>query len=257
MIFLKLVTFFLIYSFLGWCIESIYKSIGARKLVNSGFLNGPFCPIYGYGAVIMYFFLEKLKGEPVLTFCLGFVILSVWEYFVGVLLEKVFHTKYWDYSHHKYNLQGRVCLTNSIFWGVLSVVFIEFIHPIIENYTFKLDTSVIAYIDIVLLVIILIDTIISILNVISISDSLARVQELNDTIKEKLEELKIKGKNIKDVNIEGLQLTIDKLKKRRNKIILKSYRKAYRLKKAFPTIKSENITAILNQKIENFKKDKK
>ena len=128
---IKIILYFIIYSFLGWVLESVYKSIGQRKLVNSGFLHGPFCPIYGFGAVIMFLFLNKFTNNIVLLFIMGFFILSIWEYIVGFILEKTFNTKYWDYSNNKFNIQGRVCLKNSLFWGALGVIFTTYIHPYI------------------------------------------------------------------------------------------------------------------------------
>ena len=90
---IKIIFYFFMYSLLGWAMESIYLSIGQRRLVNTGFLYGPFCPIYGFGAVVLYVLLIHLQGKPVLIFLAGFFVLSVWEYFVGFLLEKLFKTK--------------------------------------------------------------------------------------------------------------------------------------------------------------------
>ena len=115
----EIATYFILYSFLGWIMESIFRSICERKLINTGFLRGPFCPIYGIGSIIMFLFLENFADSPILLFFIAMVILTIWEYIVGVILEKIFNTKYWDYSDHKFNFQGRICLTNSIYWGVL------------------------------------------------------------------------------------------------------------------------------------------
>lgn len=249
-LFMNLLTYFFIYSFLGWCIESAFKSICEKKLVNSGFLYGPFCPIYGYGAIIMYIFLEDVSSKPFITFCLGFVVLSIWEYAVGVFLEKVFHRKYWDYSKNKFNLQGRVCLLNSIFWGILGVLFIDVIHPFITDLLYKIDYNTILYFDIIIAIIFVIDTIISIISNFSIAEKLKHVEELNDSIKEKLEEIKQKGKNVE----QSLQDTLDDLKEKRAKIIRKSYRQIVRLKKAFPSLKSEEFSKFLSEKKEFFKK---
>ena len=252
---LNLVTYFFIYSFLGWVLESIYKTILLKKTVNSGFLFGPFCPIYGVGAIIMCLFLEEVSYSPFVTFCLGFVVLSFWEYIVGALLEKVFHTKYWDYSNKKFNLQGRVCLINSIFWGILGVMFIDIIHPFIQEEITKVNQNIILYIDIILMITIIIDVAVSIKIGLSIPDKLRSVEELNERIKEKIEEIKLKGKEIEFKN-ESVQLVLEELKQRRNKIIRRSYRYINRLKKAFPTMKSEQISKLLNQKIEFFRKEK-
>ena len=110
----KILFYFAIFSFMGWCLESIYKTIIEKKFINSGFLYGPFCPIYGFGAIIMMNTLGKLPQNPLVIFIAGTIFLTLWEYIVGVILEKIFHTKYWDYSHLKYNFQGRICLKNSI-----------------------------------------------------------------------------------------------------------------------------------------------
>ncbi|MBR3162493.1 MAG: hypothetical protein IKF17_00110 [Clostridia bacterium] len=248
--FINLLTYFLIYSFLGWCIESVFKSFCEKKLVNSGFLYGPFCPIYGYGAIIMYIFLDDVRSKPFITFCLGFVVLSIWEYAVGVFLEKVFHRKYWDYSKNKFNLQGRVCLLNSIFWGVLGVLFIDIIHPFVTSLLSNISYTTIIYCDICLVVAIAIDTIVSISNNFSIATQLKRVEELNNSIKEKIEEIKNKGKNVE----KSLQDTLEELKNKRAKIIRKSYRQIVRLKRAFPSLKSEEFTKFLSDKKDFFKK---
>ena len=131
--FFSMLTYFIIYSILGWILESVFRSICEKKLINTGFLKGPFCPIYGIGAIIMITLLSGIKDAPVLLFLISFIVLTIWEYLVGVLLEKLFKTKYWDYSDHKFNYKGRICLTNSLAWGILGVLFTKYIHPFIEN----------------------------------------------------------------------------------------------------------------------------
>ena len=86
----QLATYFLIYSFFGWIIESIYKSILEKKFINSGFLFGPICPIYGFGAIIMFLFLNSFSNKPYLVFIIGIIVLTFWEYMVGLILEKIF-----------------------------------------------------------------------------------------------------------------------------------------------------------------------
>lgn len=136
---LELLTYFILYSFLGWVMESVFRSICERKLINTGFLRGPFCPIYGIGATIMFLFLEGFENKPILLFFISIIVLTVWEYVVGVFLETAFHTKYWDYSDHKINFQGRICLTNSIFWGLLGILFVKYLHPFIQKIMEQID----------------------------------------------------------------------------------------------------------------------
>ena len=252
---IEILTYFIVYSFLGWVIESSYKSILQKSLINSGFLHGPFCPIYGIGALIMFMFLNDFKGSPFLVFCLGFFVLSVWEYIVGVLLEKIFKTRYWDYSHHKYNLQGRVCLTNSIFWGILGVVFITYIHPFVQLMLSKVQQNYILYADIVLSIYLLTDMIISIIKIKNIDVKIKKLDEINNKIKERLQEIKEYSKNIGKTNKEEhLQSLIDELRKQKDRMQRRIYRNVIRLRKAFPSMKSEKITEFLNNKVETKKK---
>ena len=137
---IKLIAYFIIYSFFGWVMESVLKTYLQKKPVNSGFLYGPFCPIYGFGAIFMFLFLQGFKDSIILLFIIAFFSLSIWEYIVGWLLEKIFHTKYWDYSDHKINFQGRICLTNSIFWGLLGILFVKYLHPFIQKIMEQIDT---------------------------------------------------------------------------------------------------------------------
>lgn len=129
----QLILFFFFYSFVGWVMETCYCSILERKYVARGFLYGPICPIYGVGVLLMILFFKPLTGNPVLFYVTAVVVMSAWEYFVGWLLETTTHVKYWDYSHIRFNLHGRICLPISLTWGVLSYVVIYWIHPRTES----------------------------------------------------------------------------------------------------------------------------
>lgn len=120
---------FLFYSFAGWCCETVYCSVLQGKLVNRGFLNGPLCPVYGFGALLVIFLLRGTQQTPVALFFSGMLVTSVLEYFTSWLLEKLFHMKWWDYSHHHIQINGRVCLLNSLMFGGLSVVLMLVLHP--------------------------------------------------------------------------------------------------------------------------------
>lgn len=249
----EIITYFIIYSFLGWIMESVFRSICEKKLINTGFLKGTFCPIYGIGATMMLLFLDRFENKPVLLFCIAIIILTAWEYIVGVLLEKIFETKYWDYSNHKFNFQGRICLTNSICWGILGVLFVKYIHPFIQGIIAKIDINLLNYIMAILFTIFLVDMITSIIRVKNIKTTLEKVENINKEIKQKLKELRALKKE-KATPTENIQQMVEKLKKRRNRTILHLYKNVYRLKKAFPAINTNEITQVLNQKIELRKK---
>ena len=264
------ITYLILYSFAGWILESVCKTIEQRKFVNSGFLNGPFCPIYGFGAIIMLLCLSFLKEKPILLFIAAFFILSIWEYLVGLFLEKVFKTKYWDYSHLKFNIQGRVCLKNSLFWGVLGVAFICCIHPFIDKYIKMIPINILLYIDIIIGIAILVDLVFSIIAITNFEIMVKKINELGDSIKEKVKEAKelneknkLKLEETEKKSIENIEKIIQELKRNQAKLKIRIYRQANRLKKAFPSMKSEAITAFLNQKIdlkklkENIKKRNK
>ncbi len=230
--------------------ESIFRTICEKKLINTGFLTSPFCPIYGIGAIIIYVFLRGFQDNIILLFLMGFIVLTIWEYLVGILLEKVFHTKYWDYSDHKFNIQGRICLTNSIYWGILGIIFIKYVHPFVQAQLYYFDIIYLQAIIYVIFFIIMIDSITTITKVKNLQMTLERIEILNGQIKEKIEELK--GLSTDKVKKEIHQLDVKK-----NRILRKLYRNVYRLKKAFPSIESKEFTEILNKRIEIVKKGKK
>ena len=115
------ILYFAIYSILGWGCEVIYCSLPAKRFINRGFLNGPYCPVYGIGALIVLYLLEPYKTSPFLVFLLGIFLTSLLEYITSYILEKTFHAHWWDYSKRKYNIYGRVCLLNSTLFGILSL----------------------------------------------------------------------------------------------------------------------------------------
>lgn len=256
----EVLTYFIIYSFLGWVMESIVRTVCEKKLINTGFLHGPFCPIYGIGSIILFLLLRNFENKLVLLFFSGIIVLTFWEYIVGVMLEKIFKTKYWDYSDQKFNFQGRVCLVNSICWGVLAVLLVKYIHPFIESLVSKVDVTLLYYIIGITSVFMFIDMIVSIVKVKNIQSTLEQVEKLNKEIKEKLKEIKVLKKEKdtdKAISTESIQQVVEKLKKKRNRTIIHLYRNVHRLKKAFPAINTKEITEVLNKKVEKYRRKKK
>lgn len=129
--FYELVWIFIIYAFIGWCTEVSYAALDRGIFVNRGFLNGPYCPIYGCGVVIVVAALTPLKDNLLILFAGSFLLTSILEYITGFILEKVFHNKWWDYSNKLFNLHGYVCLKFSIYWGLACTFIMDVIHPII------------------------------------------------------------------------------------------------------------------------------
>ncbi len=255
---LELIVYFILYSFLGWVIESAFRTICERKIINSGFLKGPFCPIYGIGCIIMLIFFNDLSDRPILLFFATMITLTAWEYIVGLLLEKIFKTKYWDYSNHKINFQGRICLENSICWGILGVIFIKYIHPFIRTIISQINVNLLSCVAAVLSVVLIVDTITTIIHIKNIKTTLEKIEKINNEIKERLKEIRALRKTKEEkTTAENIQQIVETLKKKRDKTISRLYKNVHRLKKAFPTINTNEITEILNQKIELRKKSVK
>lgn len=157
---------FIIYSFLGWLMEVIFVSIKEKKIVARGFLIGPVCPIYGFGAILITLFLTKYTNDIPVLFILATVLGASLEYFTSYIMEKIFKTRWWDYSQHKYNINGRICLATSICFGTLGVILIHFLNPFFTHILNIIPNIILTIVSIILLVLIITDLVIS-CNVIS------------------------------------------------------------------------------------------
>lgn len=132
--FLRYLLLFFFYSTAGWVVESTYCSIGEKRLVNRGFMTGPMCPIYGTGALVMTLFMyNPYKDRPLIVFLLGMLLCDIVEYFTSVLMETLFHARWWDYTYEFLNIKGRICLKHTLFWGIASVAFVYILHPGVDK----------------------------------------------------------------------------------------------------------------------------
>ena len=126
--------YFFVFSVVGYICEVTYVYICDKKLVNRGFLHGPYIPIYGFGAVILITLSPSIQHSYLLTFIVSTLCLSTLEYMTSLFLEIIFHCHIWDYSHYPCNYHGRICLFYSILWGFLSMIFIYYIHPYLSSF---------------------------------------------------------------------------------------------------------------------------
>lgn len=181
--------YFIIYSILGWICEVIYCYILDRKLTNRGFLEGPYCPIYGIGGLIVVYFLLPVKSIPFLVFLLGMILASILEYITSFIMEKLFDTRWWDYSNNKFNINGRVCLLNSFLFGVLSLFAMYFIHPLVIDIIELLQVNIIPIISTVLLVLFTADLIKTLLIMVNLKQRLLKLKELKEELDMKLTDL--------------------------------------------------------------------
>ena len=182
----------ILYSFLGWCGEMVYCSIGQRKLCEKrGFLNGPLCPIYGHGALLVLVVLGQRWNNPISTFLIGMVLTSAVEYLTSYLMEKLFHMRWWDYSHHHFQLNGRICLLNSTLFGLACLVLRYVVHPrVMKPILWLFDHGLAVPLALALFALYVTDIVLSVRSAIQIGNRLEKLHAIYDELTEKLEALK-------------------------------------------------------------------
>lgn len=136
-----LVSAFIVYSMLGWLVESIYMSFCNKKLTNRGFAKGPFCPIYGFGGVLGYLILHPLHNNLVALYLVGALLATAFEFLVGMLMIKALGELWWDYNDKPYNYKGIICLESTVAWGFYAVIIITFLHRKIIGFIDRYDLN--------------------------------------------------------------------------------------------------------------------
>lgn len=265
---------FIIYAFFGWCTEVSYAALDLGKFVNRGFLNGPYCPIYGVGVLIVIGVLTPLKENILILFAGSFLLTSVLEYFTGWILEKVFHNKWWDYSEIPFNIRGYVCLKFSVLWGLACSFIMLVLHPIIYKFVKVFPKTV----GIILLVVIFtaftvdfvftVSTILKLNRRLMIIDEVAgKLREISDEIgeniyenvaeaierKEKAEDIQKEIYSNVQQNIEKRKAEYDRLVKRHRELLETKIFGHERLLKAFPGMKSADYDEALQKLRVHFK----
>lgn len=177
---------FFLYCVLGWCFESTVVSVKQRHFVNRGFLRGPMLPIYGFGAVLLLHVSLPLYDRPAALFFASMAAATVFEYIVGVVMEKLFKVKYWDYSEHRFQFRGYICLQSSLCWGFLGLILARFIHRPVEWVIAALPFRALLAVDVLWSAAFLADVIVSVRAALD----LARVLEELDRLREQGAELR-------------------------------------------------------------------
>ena len=137
------------------------KLVELKKFINRGFLIGPYCPIYGWGCILIIILLNKYTNDPLVLFIMAIVICSILEYFTSYFMEKLFKARWWDYSRRKFNINGRICLETMIPFGLLGCLIMYFVNPFFVSVYSKIPSNILIIISSVLFTIFLIDNIIS------------------------------------------------------------------------------------------------
>ncbi len=191
---IDVILLWVVFSFLGWVVETIFCSIEVKRFVERGFLIGPFCPIYGFGALLIIYPLHLINGNLFVTFILSVLIVSILEYITGWIMEKLFKTKWWDYSDKRFQIHGRICLSNSLLFGLLCIFVYYDIQPSLSSFllpiSYEFKLGFLAAFSMYFIV----DLILSIYSALKLSNKLKFLDKLKLDILEKYTDLEEKVK---------------------------------------------------------------
>ena len=154
----RLLAYFIIYSIIGFVIETIFGLL-TKGVIESrkSFLYGPFCGIYGLGAVVMIVGLQKFKKNNYTLFIGGFIIGSIIEYVISLVGELIFNIKWWDYSNMPFNINGRICVWYSFFWGLLAIYLMSHVNPKVDKFIEKIPKNILKNTTIILTIFLFFD----------------------------------------------------------------------------------------------------
>lgn len=251
---------FIIYAFLGWCSEVAFAAVNKGKFVNRGFLNGPVCPIYGVGMLIVVLCLWSLRDRPLLLFLGSALLTTALEFVTGFVLERVFHDKWWDYSDMPFNIKGYVCLKFTILWGLAASFIIgaihRFIYMLIEKTPFVLGVILLAVFSAAFIA----DFIVTLTALVKLPKKLKAMAEaeralraVSDKIGENISDTTIaakeKGEALAEENkprLEELKAEYEKKKKELSAMLERNFVQR-RIFKAFPNLKNGRYKAIFDR----------
>lgn len=251
---------FIIYAFLGWCSEVAFAAVNKGKFVNRGFLNGPVCPIYGVGMLIVVLCLWNLRDRPLLLFLGSALLTTALEFVTGFVLERFFHDKWWDYSDMPFNIKGYVCLKFTILWGLAASFIIgaihRFIYMLIEKTPFVLGVILLAVFSAAFIA----DFTVTLTALVKLPKKLKAMAEaeralraVSDKIGENISDTTIaakeKGEALaeeKKPRLEELKAEYEKKKKELSAMLERNFVQR-RIFKAFPNLKNGRYKAIFDR----------
>lgn len=267
--------YFWFWSIFGWVMEVVDRTLETGGFENRGFMNGPYCPIYGFGVIGITILLSPLKSVLML-YILSSVLCTVFELAVGLMLQALFHAKWWDYSDMKFNFKGYICLRNSLLWGVGCVLVVRVVQPLIEKGVHQIPYTLGNIVAIVLTIIFVYDLVESICEVRKLNnklreiDALARIiHDKSVVIGEKISDevliQKAKYDKLNEKLADGVQNQKEKYERLNEKIsdelsmtmfkyemLIEQTKKQSRIIRAFPTMKSlehNNALKVIREKL--------
>ena len=187
---------FIIYSFLGWLMEVLLVSFQQRKITARGFLIGPWCPIYGFGALFVTLLLKKYYEDPIVLFIMSFLLGTILEYITSYLMEKIFKARWWDYTNQKFHINGRVSLTTSLGFGLLGVILVYVFNPFFLKIISNIPNILFNTVMIIILLIFISDVIISFKIITNIKkENFANIKDITEIANEEVKKV-LKNKSL-------------------------------------------------------------
>lgn len=198
---------FFVFSAIGWAIECTYRSLGEKKIINSGFLYGPMCPIYGTGCLVFELILVPLSQPiekrliPVLL--LGMVLADIVEYATSYIMEKLFNARWWDYSNNFLNLHGRICFKHTCYWAIFAFVYVYLIAPVYQYALSFIPQNVRTIAVLVILAVLAVDLTLTVKAAADISKLMKKLDAFKAAVSEKAELIKSTAENKYDELLAG------------------------------------------------------
>ena len=217
--YLHLFLLFLMYSILGWIAEVILAFYTHKKFINRGFLIGPYCPIYGVGVLLIIWLLKRYTDSALALFVLAMFICMVLEYLTSFIMEKLFNTRWWDYSDKRFNINGRICLETAIPFGIGGLIIMYLVNPFFEGILNMIPSKALFILGITLLTIFLIDLGISLRVILHINSvDVSKYKDNTELINQKVKEYLMKHSILTRRLIESFPNAKLKIKRIKEKI---------------------------------------
>lgn len=202
---------FFVFSAIGWAIECTYRSLGEKKIINSGFLYGPMCPIYGTGCLVFELILvplsEPIEKRLIPVLLLGMVLADIVEYATSYIMEKLFNARWWDYSNNFLNLHGRICFKHTCYWAIFAFVYVYLIAPVYQYVLSFIPQNVRTIAVLVILAILAVDLTLTVKAAADINKLMKKLTAFKATVAEKADLIKDAAEN----KYEELLTSTDKL----------------------------------------------
>ncbi|MDO5302120.1 MAG: putative ABC transporter permease [Tissierellia bacterium] len=253
--------YFFIYALLGWMAEVAFAALQSGSFVNRGFLNGPLCPIYGFGALGVVYVLEPLEGHKLLLFFAAMALATAVELVAGWLLEVSLQKRWWDYSQRRFNFMGYICLEFSVLWGLLGFFVFEALHPALRGLVALVPTGLGKLVVAVACGYLAVDFVATVQSILKLNRRLERVQRVAADIRRRSDALGIKiasntveftahleelREDVQDQEGSALR-ELRALVEEHNGLIREGRRSHRRLLRAFPNMKSKKFEEALKK----------